>query len=292
MSTTSESQTTRVAAIQFGLRPYSSEQLVDRMDGFIREAADWGADAVVFPEYICGCLAPSMRATSPRQTFENLAAASTELTIGLKDLAAARNIWLIGGSLIERDGSKFFNSCPIVAPDGRVWLQRKIHLTPWERQSDLLHAGDELLVVQTPKTKIAAVICYDIEFPEIGRLACEAGADVLFNPSCTDNRHGFWRVRYSGHARAIENQIFVVNAPTIGWFPETTWLSSNHGRAAVLSPCDVPFSRDGVITEGEMDIADQLVCADLRIDELRHLRLSGAVTPRQDRRQDFRITTL
>ena len=58
--------------------------------------------------------------------------------------------------------------------------------------------------------------CYDIEFPEIVRMAKAKGADVIFCPSCTDDRHGFHRVRYTSHARAIENQVYVVTTGTVG----------------------------------------------------------------------------
>ena len=281
----------RVATVQFAMKSETVDSLLERIDGFMREAAEWGAQILVLPEYLSGCLAPSLTATDPRQTFENLAAASKDLLSGMHDLSAARNLWLVGGTCIEKDGSKFFNSAPIVAPDDRHWLQRKIHLTPWERQSGLLAAGDDIFVIQTPFAKIATVICYDIEFPDLSRAACEAGADILLNPSCTDNRHGFWRVRYSGHARCVENQVFTVNAPTVGWFPETSWLASNHGQASILSPCDVPFARDGIIAQGEMNIADQMICADLRMDALRLARSGGAVTPRQDRRDNFKVVT-
>lgn len=281
----------RVATVQFAMTPETVESLLERIDGFVREAAEWGASVLVLPEYLCGCIAPGLTATSPKQTFENLADASHALLSGMVDIAAARNIWLIGGTLIERKEYQFFNSAPIIAPDGRHWLQRKIHLTPWERQSDLLTAGEEIFVIQTPFAKIATVICYDIEFPDLARAACEAGADILFNPSCTDNRHGFWRVRYSAHARCIENQVFAINAATVGWFPETTWLASNHGQAAILSPCDVAFARDGIIAQCEMNIPNQIICADLRMNALRQARSGGAVTPRQDRRQDFKVVT-
>jgi len=53
------------------------------------------------------------------------------------------------------------------------------------------------------------LICYDIEFPEVARVLAEAGAEILFVPSCTDGREGFCRVRYCAQARAIENQVYV-----------------------------------------------------------------------------------
>lgn len=281
----------RIATVQFAMKSETVDSLLERIDGFMREAAEWGSQLIVLPEYIAGCLAPRLKANDPKQTFETLAAASKDLLSGMQDLARTRNLWLVGGTIIEKDGKHFFNSAPVISPQQRHWLQRKIHLTPWEHKSGLLTPGDDIYVLQTPFAKIATVICYDIEFPELSRAACDAGADLLINPSCTDNRHGFWRVRYSAHARCVENQVFAITSSTVGWFPDTSWLASNYGQAAILSPCDVGFARDGIITQGEMNIPDQIVCADLSMDTLRLARSSGAVTPRQDRRDNFRVVT-
>ena len=44
----------------------------------------------------------------------------------------------------------------------------------------------------TPTTAdIAILVCYDVEFPEAARVLAEAGAQIIFVPSCTDERQGF-----------------------------------------------------------------------------------------------------
>ena len=53
--------------------------------------------------------------------------------------------------------------------------------------------------------KIGILICYDVEFPELARVATERGARIIFVPFCTDSRQGYLRVRYCGQARAIES---------------------------------------------------------------------------------------
>ncbi len=100
-------------------------------------------------------------------------------------------------------------------------------------------AGDTLKLFDTPFGKIAILICYDIEFPEQARMVCEAGADILFVPSCTDDRQGFLRVRYCCHARAIENQVFVVMTNTVGNLA-VEGLGMHYGRAAIITPSGLP----------------------------------------------------
>ncbi len=89
----------------------------------------------------------------------------------------------------------------------------------WEKEKWKGDAGDQLRVFDTPYGRIAILICYDIEFPELSRKVCEMGADIIFVPSCTDDRQGFLRVRYCCHARAIENQVFVAVTGTVGNLP-------------------------------------------------------------------------
>ena len=71
-------------------------------------------------------------------------------------------------------------------------------------------------------------------------MVCEQGADIIFVPSCTDDRQGFWRVRYCCHARAIENQVFVAVTGTVGNLA-VEGLGLHFGQAAIITPSDFPF---------------------------------------------------
>jgi len=64
--------------------------------------------------------------------------------------------------------------------------------------------------------------CYDIEFPEIVRMAKAKGADVIFCPSCTDDRHGFHRINYTSHA-CVEELIQIQSECFPPPFPPELW---------------------------------------------------------------------
>lgn len=147
-------------------------------------------------------------------------------------------------------------------------------------------AGDDLHIFETDKGKVAMIICYDIEFPELVRMAKARGADVIFCPSCTDDRHAFHRVRYTSHARTIENQVYVVVTGTVGSLPTVDFMRANFGQAAVLTPNDIPFPPRGVLVEGELN-NDMLVTADLDLQLLYDVREKGSVTTWRDRRIDL-----
>jgi predicted amidohydrolase len=66
------------------------------------------------------------------------------------------------------------------------------------------------------------LICYDAEFPLLGRALMEAGVEILLVPSCTEALSGYSRVRIGAMARALEGQCVVVHSPTVGpaaWSP-------------------------------------------------------------------------
>jgi predicted amidohydrolase len=146
--------------------------------------------------------------------------------------------------------------------------------------------GDGVEVFVTPFGTIAMLTCYDIEFPEIVRMARAKGADVIFCPSCTDDRHGFHRVRYCCHARTIENQIYVVTTGTVGSLRKVDFMRANYGQAAILAPNDIPFPPAGIIAEGVIN-DDMLVVGDLDLDLLEQVRKDGSVMTWRDRRTDL-----
>jgi predicted amidohydrolase len=98
---------------------------------------------------------------------------------------------------------KLYNKCLIFDPEGTYISQPKLHITPAETKYWGISGGHELVILPTPKAKIAVQICYDIEFPEASRYPADQGVEILFVPYCTDHRHGQLRVRYCAQARAI-----------------------------------------------------------------------------------------
>ena len=115
----------------------------------------------------------------------------------------------------------------------------------------------------------------------MARVMAEAGAEILFVPSCTDGREGFCRVRYCAQARAIENQIYVAMTGTVGNLPLVPYMATNYGQAAILTPSDYFFARDGIAAEGTIN-QEQLVVADVDLDLLDEQRVNGSVIPLQD----------
>jgi predicted amidohydrolase len=275
----------RVATVQFALRPLSRfEDFADQATGTVVTAkGEFDARCVVLPEYCTGGLLSIPTGDGKPATMHDYASYAPRYVELFKGLARTHDIAILAGTQIVAEGNKLYNAAHLFHPDGRIDVQKKLHMTPSEESPWGLSAGEALKLVELPFGKAAMLTCYDTEFPELARQARARGAKVIFTPSCTDDRHGFHRVRYTAHARAIEDQVFVVTAHTVGGLPSVDNLRSNVGRAAILTPCDYPFPQGGVLAEGEMNL-EMVIAADLDMAALERAQGGGSVRTWQHRR--------
>ena len=138
----------------------------------------------------------------------------------------------------------------------------------------------------TDRGKIAILVGDDVAFPELARIAAGKGALLLFIPFNTDIRSGYMRVRSCAAARCIENGMYAVLAGPIGNLPFVQGADIHYGEACVLTPCDLPFARDGIADEATPNV-ETMVLNELDIEVLRHCRLTGSLRTWLDRRQDL-----
>ncbi|MFD0618895.1 carbon-nitrogen hydrolase family protein [Paenibacillus sp. GCM10027629] len=277
----------RVSAVQYHLHTISKfQEFADQVEHYVRSADEFNTDFVLFPEFLTTQLMSIGNDKAAALTIQELPDYTDAYLSLFTGLAKKYGMHIIGGTHVIRRNNKLYNVAHLFYPDGQVAEQAKIHITPTEVTEWNMSAGDGVEVFETDKGKIGLLTCYDIEFPEIVRMVRAKGADVIFCPSCTDDRHGFHRVRYSCHARTIENQIYVVTTGTIGSLPTVDFMRGNFGQAAVLSPNDVPFPPRGIIAEGEIN-NDMIITADLDLSLLHQVRESGSVTTWRDRRTDL-----
>lgn len=277
----------RVSAVQYHLHTINSfEDFAKQVEHYIKTAQEFNSDFILFPEFFTTQLMSIGDGNGNALTIQDLPKFTVQYLSLFKSLAMSTKMHIIGGTHVIRRGDKLLNVAHLFYPDGRVAEQAKIHITPTEVEEWNMSAGDSIQVFETEFGTIAMLTCYDIEFPEIVRMAKAKGADVIFCPSCTDDRHGFHRIRYTCHARTIENQVYVVTTGTIGSLPTVDFMRGNFGQAAVITPNDVPFPPKGILVEGEIN-HDMIVTADLDLELLYKVRESGSVTTWRDRRTDI-----
>ena len=94
------------------------------------------------------------------------------------------------------------------------------------------------------------------------------------------------RIRSCAAARCIENGMYAVLAGPIGNLPFVQGADIHYGEACILTPCDLPFARDGVAEEATPNV-ETMVVQELDIEVLRRSRLVGSVRTLLDRRSDL-----
>lgn len=276
----------RIAAVQYKLRHIDDWAGFEaQVDFVLNAAADYQPHFVLLPEIFTTQILSFMDNDNVPSAVRELSGYTERYTDLLRRHAMRHGYFLIGGSHPNIREGKLLNTAFLFTPSGEVHTQDKIHRTRWEKEKWATDHGDVLKVFHTPHGKIAILICYDIEFPELARRVAEEGAEIIFVPSCTDDRQGFLRVRYCCHARAIENQVYVAMTSTVGNLP-VAGLRLHYGQASIITPSDFPFARDGIAAEGVIN-EEQIVVADVDLALLDENRLKGTTIPLLDKRNDF-----
>lgn len=275
----------RVASLQYYIRPVKSfEAFIEQVTAFVETARDYKVQLLVFPEYFSTQLLTLGDVRRPiAEQIRELASQESRIVESLSDLARKYKLLIVGGTLPGFDPrkEKILNKCYVFSQDGEYNVQAKLHMTRFETEEWLVSSGSRLRLFETTFGKFAVAICYDVEFPEIARAAARLGAHFLVVPSCTDDRQGYLRVRYCAQARAIENQMYVIHSPTVGSLPMVPAVSMNYGQAAIYTPSDYAFSRDGILAEGAVN-QESMIIGDINLSLIDESRYNGTVLPLRD----------
>ena len=276
-----------VAAVQYGISPIKSpDEFWHKVGRIVKRAQKRGVELLVFPEYLTAhllALAPPMgHPEANRYLHEFTGEYHQRFTL----LSRETGLTILGGTHIMKEDACYVNAAFLFFPDGNVEMQKKVHLTPEERHIWGLTPGDSFAVYDTAAGKAAVLVCYDIEFPEAGRIVADLGAEIILCPFYTDGAAGYYRVRNCCQARAIENQLFVVLSGIVGALPVVPQIDFGYSQAGLFAPCDFPFPANGVLSEGRANLP-MLVSADLDQGLLKENRAKGQVSPYRDRRRDI-----
>ncbi|ROU00249.1 bifunctional GNAT family N-acetyltransferase/carbon-nitrogen hydrolase family protein [Histidinibacterium lentulum] len=281
-------ETVRVASVQLRAATLSDpEQFYRNVDYFVTIASEYGADFVLFPEYftlqLLSCDGVEL---PPRAAIERAATFTDEFVARLRQMALSKAINIVAGTHPVRRGDGIYNVAHVFLRDGAVHTRDKVHPTPDEVASFGILGGRDVDVIDTDCGPIGVAICYDAEFPELPRRLADEGARILFVPQNTDTVHGHLRVRYCAQARAIENQCYVVTSGMTGNLDNVSNIDIQYSQAAILTPCDFPFARDGIAAEASENV-EMIIVADLNLASVRWARAQGSVRNLRDRRFDL-----
>ncbi|MBW2508045.1 MAG: bifunctional GNAT family N-acetyltransferase/carbon-nitrogen hydrolase family protein [Deltaproteobacteria bacterium] len=278
----------RVCAAQYEMRRISSwEEFEQQVDFFIATAEQYNSHFLVFPELFTAQLFSMMAIDmKPQAAIRELAKMADRYKQMFIDRAEKSGLFIIGGSHPVVENGEMLNVAHLFTPSGNVYTQHKLHITPNERDEYGIQPGHGLHIFDTGHARIAILVCYDIEFPELARILTLAGAEILFVPFSTDERKAYLRVRYTSQARAVENMVYVVLSGNVGNLPQVDNFLINYGEAIICTPSDFSFPPDAIAAKADFN-TETVVISDLDLGTLEQVRELGSVRPLRDRRPDL-----
>ena len=231
--------THRVAAIQMDPKLGRLDDNLRRILERLSEAAGGGAHLVVFPE-----CALSGYGFSSRE--EGLAHAVPIDGPAVKEVIAAcahvRCHAIFG--MLERDGSRLFNACVLVGPEGVVGSYRKVHL-PYLGIDMFVDPGDRPFAVHDAGgIRVGMHICYDGSFPESARVLSLLGADLLVLPTNWPT-HSECAAEHMIPTRAMENTVYAMAVNRVGEESGFRFI----GSSSIVDPNGRVLARAGADTD-------------------------------------------
>jgi predicted amidohydrolase/GNAT superfamily N-acetyltransferase len=277
----------RIGLIQWQMRSMPTvEAFLENVEFFVDSVSGYKADFLIFPELFNAPLMVKSNNLDSARAIRKLAEYTEEIKQQFINYAVEYNINIIAGSMpLYRDGN-LYNVSYLCRRDGTHDVQYKIHPTPSEVREWGMQGGSKLRVFDTDICKIGILICYDAEFPELGRILADQGMQILFVPAATDLQSAYQRVRYCSQARAIENECYVVMSGSVGNLPKVYNMDIQYAQSAIFSPSDFAFPQNAIIAEGTAN-TEMTIIADVDLDLLKEVHTQGSVQNLRDRRKDL-----
>lgn len=277
---------TKIACWQYPIEQLASIRVWQaKVDAVVGEAAAAGASLLVVPEYASMELTSLLSQDDQKELAPQLVGMQRllhEYDDTYRASARAHGIAIVAGSFPVRGGDgRYRNRALVIGSDGVAVPVEKLQMTRFENERWGITAGSGQAVIDFGGLRLGVAICYDAEFPLIVRRLAAAGANVIAVPSCTDGLAGYHRVRVAAQARALENQCYVAQAPTVGVAPWSIAVDENVGAAGIFAPCDRGFPDDGVVSLGTLNTS-QLLVGEVDLARIDAVRADGQVLGHRD----------
>jgi predicted amidohydrolase len=240
----------------------NKEKNLARAENLISDAAAKGVDFVILPEMF--------NCPYDRKYFPIFAEGHPGRTTGLLAALARRySIYIIGGSIPEKEKSKIYNTSFVFDRDGKLIAKhRKIHLFDVTlkggidfKESDTFSPGSKLTVFNSEFGKIGIAICYDMRFPELIRKMVLQDAKIVIVPAAFNMTTGPAHWHITARTRALDNQIYFVAVSTAR-NKKASYVS--YGHSLVVDPWGK------IVAEAGID--ESIITAEIDLDYIHEIR--------------------
>ena len=253
--------------------------MIDKHVGLIEQAAAEGVEVLCLQELFYG---PYFCAEQDTRWFAMVERVPDGPTVRLmQELAKKHRMVMVVPIYEEEMAGVYYNTAAVLDHEGAyLGKYRKTHIphiAPGFYEKFYFKPGNSGYPVFTTRIgKVGVYICYDRHFPEGARALALNGAEIVFNPSATTAglSEYLWELEQPAHAVANGYYIGAINRVGL----EQPWnIGEFYGKSYFCNP------RGQIITQGSRD-KDELIVADLDLDEIRNVRTTWQFF--RDRRSD------
>ena len=192
-----------IAALQLELGVEDNLSIIENEIRLVKKRFPW-IQMVVLPELCTFGPSPDLAVRMPGEV-ENC----------FRTAAQENDIWLIPGSIFERDGDKIYNTAPVINPAGEVIARYRKHF-PFRPYEKGISSGEEFVVFDIPGVgRVGLLICFDMWFPEMVRTLAWMGAEAIICPSLTNTIDREVELAIA-RSNAATNQVYFLNLNSAG----------------------------------------------------------------------------
>ena len=245
------------------------ESMIQKHEQSAHEASKQGAQVMLFQELFYGPYFCQVQDPQYYSYTELIPDGPT--TKRMQDLAKQTGMVLVVPMYEEDEKASgiYYNTAAVIDADGSyLGKYRKTHIPHclpgfWEKFY-FTPGNLGFPAFDTKFARIGVYICYDRHFPEGARALGLNGCEIVFIPSATTKGHADYLWELEQRAHAVANGYFVGTINRVGI--EGPWnIGEFFGSSYFCNP-------DGRMLAKASDDRDELVVADLDLDEIQEVR--------------------
>ncbi len=243
----------KVSLVHMKVRPNLKSNLSAAERG-IQEAAKQKPAFIVLPEYFS--------VPNNMEQFNNAQSISKETYLPtihfLKQTSQEHpEVYLVGGTVLEEDNGKFYNTTTMWKGGTLVGSYRKRNPIVAELRAGV-SKGDQPAVFSTEHCKVGMLICADMFDPPTIKEVVDLGAELVFLPVAAMGTHPHVKGHPLTEKLATENGIYVVKVGNVS-------SNARGGRSVFITPW-------GIEQEVSDAVEDSVITTDLDMQKLREYR--------------------
>jgi len=233
----------KAAALQCRIGDLSSALKVAKI------AAEKGCEILLFPEYF---------------SYSRLSLEVLDKTLNFLRKVSSEYDAAVSGNAVVKGEDGYYNRSFIYDSGELVGWQDKVHPTKVERELGI-KCGEKLEVFDVRGVKLSVLVCADILYPELCRVAGLKGAEVVLNPVVSFKKPDLPGTEYRYclyFTRAFDNAYAIVKA---GGFGKTFTGKDAVGRSLIAT-------FDGILARSGGEYSEEAVVADVDLQKVREYK--------------------